>query len=101
MALGVAAVAPERVWALALISVPPPELEPSPELQAAWDAEEAALERGDVEGAVAAAVDAWTLPGAPESLRARVAEMQRRALELQADAADLPEALLRDARPRY
>jgi pimeloyl-ACP methyl ester carboxylesterase len=41
---------------------------------------------------VAAVVDAWTLPGAPEELRERVAAMQRRAFELQLAAGDLPEA---------
>jgi pimeloyl-ACP methyl ester carboxylesterase len=59
-------------------------LEPSSALRAAWDAEESALRRGDIEAAVAAIVDAWTLPDAPAALRDRVARMQRRALELQA-----------------
>jgi pimeloyl-ACP methyl ester carboxylesterase len=82
IALDAAVVAPDRVWGLMLVSTPPPEVEPSSQLQAAWDAEEAALERGDIEGAVEAAVDAWTLPDAPSELRARVAEMQRRAFEI-------------------
>ena len=34
-----------------------------------------------------AILEAWTLPGAPEELRERVARMQRRAFELQAGAA--------------
>ena len=92
VALRVAAVAPERVSALALVSAPPPDLEPSPELTAAWEAEEAALERGDTEGAVEAVVEAWTLPGAPDAVRARVAAMQRRAYALQAEAAGATEA---------
>lgn len=92
VALRAAFVAPERVSALALVSAPAPDLEPSPELEAAWDAEEAALERGDVEAAVAAVVDAWTLPDAPPGLRDRVAAMQRRAFELQAGAPDASEA---------
>jgi len=83
VALRVAAIAPARVESLVLISAPPPKLEPSPALTAAWDAENAALERGDVDGAVAAVVEAWTLPGAPPELRERVATMQRRAFELQ------------------
>ena len=63
VALRVAAVAPDRVTALALISAPPPDLEePSPELAAAWAAENSALERGDIEAAVRAVVEAWTLP---------------------------------------
>jgi pimeloyl-ACP methyl ester carboxylesterase len=86
VALNVAAVAPERVTSLMLVSAPPPGLEPSSELKAAWEAEESALERGDIEAAVRAVVDAWTLPDAPPGLRDRVARMQRRAFELQAEA---------------
>ncbi len=76
--------APERVSALALIS-PPPEgdVEPSPQLRAAWDAEEDALEREELEAAVAAVVDAWTLPDAADAQRELLAAMQRRAFELQ------------------
>jgi pimeloyl-ACP methyl ester carboxylesterase len=93
VALRVGVVAPERVSALALISVPPTGLEdPSPELRAAWEAENAAIERGDVEAAVVAAVDAWTLPDAPPELRARVVEMQRRAFVVQGEASRVPEA---------
>ena len=93
VALRVAAVAPRRVTALALISAPPPDLEePSPELEAAWEAETSALERGDIEAAVRAVAEAWTLPGAPPELRERVADMQRRALVAQANAPEVPEA---------
>lgn len=92
VALRVAAVAPDRVWALAMISAPAPGLEPSGELEAAWEAEEAALERGDVEGAVDAVVEAWTLPGAPQELRERVAAMQRRTFALQAEVTAVTEA---------
>jgi 3-oxoadipate enol-lactonase len=93
VALRVAAVAPERVWALALISAPAPGLEPSPELEAAWKTEEEALERGDVDAAVAAVVDAWTLPGGPDDVRDRVAAMQRRTFELQPDVDGVEEAV--------
>ena len=82
VALRVAVVAPDRVSELALISAPPPALEPSPELEAAWEAEEAALQRGDIEAAVEAVVDFWTLPDASQELRDRVAAMQRRAIAL-------------------
>jgi pimeloyl-ACP methyl ester carboxylesterase len=92
VALRVAAVAPAAVFALALISPPPLALEPSPALSQAWGAENAALERGDIEGAVAAVVDAWTLPGAAPALRDRIAAMQRRAFALQAGAGDVQEA---------
>ncbi len=53
VALITAVTARERVSALVLASAPAPDIEPSPRLQAAWDAEETALERGDIEGAVA------------------------------------------------
>jgi 3-oxoadipate enol-lactonase len=52
VALRAAVIAPERVWALALISAAAPRSDPSPELEAAWEAEGAALDRGDVEAAV-------------------------------------------------
>jgi pimeloyl-ACP methyl ester carboxylesterase len=92
VALRAALVAPDRVSALALISAPPPVLEPSAELEAAWAAEEAALQRGDIEAAVEAVVDAWTLPDASPELRDRVAAMQRRAFALQAEAPPTTEA---------
>ncbi len=92
VALRLAVVAPARVTGLVLVSAPPVELDPSPRLAAAWQAEEAALEAGDIEGAVGAVVDAWTLADAPAALRAQVAEMQRRAFVLQADVPeDAPE----------
>ena len=92
VAFRVAVAAPDRVAALALVSAPAPGVEPSAELEAVWEAEESALERGDLEGAVAAVVDAWTLPDAPPVLRDRIAEMQRRAFELQARAGDVTPA---------
>jgi len=92
VALRAAFVTPDRVWALALISAPSPWLEPSPELEAAWQAEETALERGDIAEAVGAVVDAWMLPDAPQELRHRVAAMQRRAFALQALAEPATEA---------
>ncbi len=92
VALRAALIAPDRVSALALISAPPPDLEPSPELKAAWEAEEAALQRGDTEAAVEAVVSAWTLPDASPELRDRVATMQRRAFALQAEAPRTTEA---------
>jgi pimeloyl-ACP methyl ester carboxylesterase len=92
VALRVAVVAPAAVAALMLVSPPPLGLEPSTELSAAWEAEEAALERGDIEAAVTAVVDAWTQPDAPAALRDRIASMQRRALELQTAAPEVEEA---------
>ena len=90
VALRVAAVAPERVRALLLISAPPPDLEPSDALREVWRAEEEAYDRGDIDGALEVVIAAWTLPDAPSELRARVAAMQRRAYE-QGTAPDAPE----------
>jgi pimeloyl-ACP methyl ester carboxylesterase len=92
VALRIALLAPAAVSSLVLISAPSPDLEPSPELEAVWEAESAALDRGDIEAAVEAVVNAWVLPDAPPALRARVAETQRRALELQAVAPPVSEA---------
>lgn len=86
VALRVAAVMPTAVSALVLISAPPLVMDPSPALRSAWEAEEAALERGDIDAAVDAVVAAWTQPDASQELRQRVASMQRRAFELQAAA---------------
>jgi pimeloyl-ACP methyl ester carboxylesterase len=88
VALRIAVLAPARVAGLVLVSSPPVDLDPSPRLAAAWEAEETALEADDVEAAVRAVVDAWTLPDAPAALRALVADMQRRAFVLQAEIAD-------------
>jgi pimeloyl-ACP methyl ester carboxylesterase len=92
VALRAAAVAPAAVSALVLISPPPLVLDPSPALRLAWEAENTALEHGDIDGAVAAVVAAWTQPHAPDALRERVASMQRRAFELQAAAGEVQEA---------
>jgi pimeloyl-ACP methyl ester carboxylesterase len=80
----VAVLAPERIVSLALISSPASGIDPSPTLEAAGEAEEAALEDGDIDAAVAAVLVAWLLSDAPRDLRDRVAAMQRRAFELQA-----------------
>jgi pimeloyl-ACP methyl ester carboxylesterase len=82
VALRLAVTAPERVQGLAVISSPAPGLDPSPRLQAAWAAEEEAMERDDIDAAVEAVVGAWLAPDAPAELRDLVATMQRRAFEL-------------------
>src|SRR4051812_22730941 len=92
VALRIAVVAPERVGALVLVSALAPGVPPSPDLEAAWAPERAALDDGDLDGAVRAVVDAWTLPGAPAALRERLGAMQRRALETQMAAGDVEEA---------
>jgi pimeloyl-ACP methyl ester carboxylesterase len=90
IALDIAVCAPDRIAALLLVSAPPLDLTPSDELQAVWGAEESALDRGDIDGAVRGIVDAWTLPGDSRT-RDRVASMQRRAFELQLAAGELRE----------
>jgi pimeloyl-ACP methyl ester carboxylesterase len=80
--------APGRVSALMLVSSPFAPVEPSAELQAAWQAEEAALTRGDVDAAVAAMLETWVPGDAPAALRGGVEQMQRRAFELQLPAYD-------------
>jgi 3-oxoadipate enol-lactonase len=92
VALRIAVLAPGRVSALALISAPAPGLEPSLELETVWEREEEALQRGDVDAAVDAVVDAWTLSDASPELRRSVAAMQRRAFLQQADAAPVSDA---------
>lgn len=89
VALRVAVVAPAAVSRLMLVSPPPLKLDPSPQLTAAWQAEETALERDDIDGAVAAVLEAWLQPAAPRSTREHLAAMQRRAFELQRDAPEV------------
>lgn len=104
VALAVAVTAPERVTELALVSAPAPGLEPSATLQAAWQAEQDALQRGDVDAAVEAVLDTWLQPAAPPDVRDRLAASQRHALEVQLaagepaevpDPAEAPGALAR------
>lgn len=92
VALRVAVTAPARVRALALISAPVEEVEQSERLTAVWAAEEEALERGDVDAAVRAVVDAWTLRDSPPALRERVAAMYRHGIEVQLAAEEPEEA---------
>jgi pimeloyl-ACP methyl ester carboxylesterase len=93
IAMRIALIAPERVSALVLISAPPPVIQdPSEQLRAAGEAEDAALERDDLDSAVEAIVNAWTLPDASKALRDRVAAMQRRAFILQNATPNVSEA---------
>lgn len=91
VALRIAVLAPQRVAALALISSPAPGIDPSPALAAAWEAEELAIERQDIDAAVEVILSTWLAADAPEALRARVSAMQRRAFELQIGGPDVPE----------
>ncbi len=87
VALRVAAVHPRRVSALVLFSAgDAPEPDPSPQLLAAWEAEEQALEAGDAERAVEATVASWVGPGAAAGVGERIATMQRENYERHAAA---------------
>jgi 3-oxoadipate enol-lactonase len=89
IALEVALARPALVDALVLVGAGLPGHDRSAEMNAADEAEEAALGRGDLDAAVEVTLRTW-VDGprrAPEDVdpevRARVAEMQRRAYELQ------------------
>jgi 3-oxoadipate enol-lactonase len=100
VALEVALAAPERVTALVLVGSGLPGHDWSEEMRATWEREEAALRAGDLDGAVEVSLQAW-VDGPrrrPEDVdaevRKRVAEMQRRALELQLPVEEDEEELL-------
>jgi 3-oxoadipate enol-lactonase len=89
VALEIALAAPERVAALVLVGSGLPGHDWSEELKASWDEEESALRTGDLDGAVEVTLRTWvdgprrTPEDVDADVRARVAEMQRRAFELQ------------------
>ncbi|MFI8400484.1 alpha/beta fold hydrolase [Streptomyces sp. NPDC085463] len=83
VALEFAARHPGRVSALALLGSGMPGMEPSAELEAWGDREDALLDAGDVDAAVELNVDTWLGPEAGDGARALVREMQRRAFEVQ------------------
>lgn len=93
VALRVAALHPARTTSLALFSAPAiPEPDPSPELLAVWEAEDAAIAAGDVEKAVEEVVAAWVRPEAPGEVRDRIAAMQRGNYERHATERGLEQA---------
>ena len=89
VALEVALAAPERVAALVLVGSGLPGHDWSEEMKATWEEEEAALRSGNVDEAVDISLRTWVagpgrkLADVDADVRARVAEMQRRAYELQ------------------
>lgn len=92
--LEVAVARPDLVSGLVLVAPGLPGHEWSEEVRASWEEEEAAYEARDVDRAVEVNLRVWVDgPGRrPEDvdpgLRARVAEMQRRAFELQFEVGD-------------
>jgi 3-oxoadipate enol-lactonase len=100
VALEVALARPDLVSALVLVAPGLPGHEWSDELRAEWATEEEAFEAGDLDAAVEASLRTW-VDGPrrkPEdvdpAVRQRVAEMQRRAYELQLGVEEDEEELL-------
>ncbi|MEV4758557.1 alpha/beta hydrolase [Micromonospora sp. NPDC049559] len=87
VALEIAARWPDRVASLALLCTALDGHEPSPELLAFGEREEALLEAGDVAGATELNVDTW-LPHADEATREWLRRMQRNAFEVQLAAVE-------------
>jgi pimeloyl-ACP methyl ester carboxylesterase len=100
VALEVALAQPDRVSALVLVGSGLPAHDWSEEMKAAWGEEGAAFGAGDLDGAVEVCMRTW-VDGPrrrPEDVdpdvRARVAEMQKRAYELQLPIEEDEEELL-------
>jgi pimeloyl-ACP methyl ester carboxylesterase len=103
VALEVAIAVPDRVSALVLVGSGLPGHDWSEEMKTTWGQEEAALRGGDVDRAVDLVLRTWVagprrdLDDVAPDVRARVAEMQRRAYELwPIDAEDEEELLVED-----
>jgi 3-oxoadipate enol-lactonase len=82
VALELATAAPDRVAALALLASALADHEPSAELQAFGDEEDALVEAGDIDGVVALNVSTWLADPSHSEL---VADMVRTACEMQLD----------------
>ncbi|MFJ2953253.1 alpha/beta fold hydrolase [Streptomyces sp. NPDC087270] len=83
VSLEIAARRPERVAALALLCPGQPGHEPSAELRAIGEREDALLEAGEIAAAVELNVETWLGPDAGEEARAAVRTMQQRAFDVQ------------------
>ena len=100
VALEVALAQPERVRALVLVGSGLPRHEWSDELKAAWEEESAAFDAGDLGTAVEVSLRTWVdgprrrPEDVDQEVRRRVAEMQRRAYELQLPVKEEEEELL-------
>jgi 3-oxoadipate enol-lactonase len=102
VALEIALARPERVAALVLVGSGLPGHDWSEEMKAIWEEEESAARAGDLDQAVEVSLRTW-VDGPRRSpvdvdadVRARVAEMQRRAYELQLPVEEDEEELLVD-----
>jgi pimeloyl-ACP methyl ester carboxylesterase len=102
----VALARPELVSALVLVAPGFPGHAWSEELRAQWAKEEAAFEAGDLEAAVEVSLQTWVdgprrrPDDVDPAVRRRVAEMQRRAYELQRYVPEDEEELLVEDLPR-
>jgi pimeloyl-ACP methyl ester carboxylesterase len=90
---------PGRVTALVLLCTARAGHQPSADLAAFGEREDALLEAGDVPGATELNVDTWLGPHADEATRDKVRQMQRRAFEVQLAAAEEFEPIRVDADP--
>jgi pimeloyl-ACP methyl ester carboxylesterase len=88
VALEIAARWPQRVTSLALLCTALAGHEPSAELRAFGEREEALFEAGDIAGATELNVDTWLGPHADEATREKVRQMQRHAFEVQLAAVE-------------
>lgn len=80
---------PSRVAGLLLVCAATRLLAPTPDVRAFGDEEDALLEAGDVEGAVALNVRTWVGPSATAETREFIGDMQRHAFEVQLAAGDV------------
>jgi len=88
VAVEIAARWPRRVTALVLLCTALAGHEPSAELAAFGEREDALLEGGDVAAATELNVDTWLGPRADEATREQLSQMQRRAFEVQLAAVE-------------
>lgn len=88
VSLEVASRWPDRVAALALLCTALRGREPSPELEAFGEREDALLEAGDVEAATELNVASWLGPSADAATHDKVRMMQRNAFEVQLAATE-------------
>jgi 3-oxoadipate enol-lactonase len=99
VALEIAARWPDRITRLVLLATARDGFEPSAELRAVWDRENALLEAGDVAGATEFNVDTWLGPAADEKTRDFVRRMQGHAFEVQLAADEECEPLETETDP--
>ena len=88
IALEVAGIHPDRVRQLVLLCPSVPGMRRTAALEQFGDSEDRLIEGGDIEGAVALNVRTWLGPNATDAVRAQLAQMQRRAFDLQVSAED-------------